>query len=76
MTDRVDDASSSGPDDGVEVTILGRVGYQAYGDATGWVNHLGRPMPAWEALPETIRSAWEAAACAIADDALRGGGQT
>lgn len=35
-------------------------GYDAYGEYVQWQNHLGRPMPAWEELPEKIRGAWAA----------------
>ncbi len=41
--------------------------YTAYGNSTGWVNFMGKPMPAWEELPETIREAWRAAAAALVE---------
>lgn len=44
---------------------LARIAYTAYGDSTGWVNYQGKPMPAWDDLPDTIRQAWAAAASAI-----------
>lgn len=47
--------------------VSGEIGYTAYGDAVGWKNYLGHPMPAWRDLPEPIRNAWDRAACAIAD---------
>jgi hypothetical protein len=38
---------------------LARTAYLAYGNATGWLNYQGLPMPAaWEDLPETIQAAW------------------
>lgn len=43
----------------------GKVGYRAYGDAVEWVNHVGKPMPAWEDLPERIQDAWGKAARAV-----------
>jgi hypothetical protein len=44
---------------------LARLGYQAYGAATGGLTHDGRRMPAWDHLGDTIQSAWAAAATAI-----------
>lgn len=43
---------------------LGRVAYSAYGSVTENKNYQGLPMPAWEDLTDTIRSAWMAAASA------------
>ncbi len=54
---------------------LARAGYQAYGDHTGWLNHLGLPMPRWDALPEETRRAWEAAAQAVGRMILNPGGR-
>lgn len=53
--------------------MSGEVGYQAYGNAAGWVNYLGRPMPPWDKLPETIQRAWHAAAYAIVEAACQAG---
>jgi hypothetical protein len=54
--------------------VSGEVGYRAYGDAVNWVNHVGRPMPAWGELPEHIRAAWDRAAYAIVAEASRATG--
>lgn len=35
--------------------------YRAYSNSTGNKNFQGNPMPAWENLPQAIRTAWEAA---------------
>jgi hypothetical protein len=51
--------------------VSGEVGYRAYGDAVEWVNHVGRPMPVWEELPERVRIAWDRAAYAIVDQAYQ-----
>ncbi|MFD4397272.1 hypothetical protein [Kitasatospora sp. NPDC058478] len=45
-------------------TARAHAAYQAYGASTGGLNHLGKPMPAWNDLPDTIRTAWAAAATA------------
>lgn len=47
---------------------LARIAYTAYGESTGNKNFLGDPMPAWEDLPDSIRTAWEAAAGAVASE--------
>lgn len=57
----------------MEGTVSGEVGYRAYGNAVEWKNYLGRPMPAWDELPEAIRNAWDKAAYAIVDEACRAG---
>lgn len=36
--------------------------YQAYANSVGNKNLQGNAMPAWEALPQSITTAWEAAA--------------
>lgn len=41
--------------------------YVAYGDSTGGVNHLGKPMPHWVELPEKIRQAWRDAVKAVVE---------
>ncbi|WP_333771007.1 hypothetical protein [Streptomyces sp. IBSBF 2435] len=46
-------------------THLGPIAYSAYGQVTGFRTYDGRPMPAWEALGDTIQAAWHAAAEAI-----------
>lgn len=45
-------------------TDLGRVGYNAYGEAVGWKTHDDKPMPHWDALGD-VQKRWEAAAHAI-----------
>lgn len=42
-----------------------RVAYDAYGDKAEWKNYLGKPMPAWDELPENTRSYWVASVRAI-----------
>lgn len=46
--------------------ILARVGYEAYARTTGGKTFDGRQMPTWDALPQNIKTAWQAAAKAIA----------
>jgi hypothetical protein len=41
--------------------------YKAYGDSTGWVNFLGKPMPKWEDLPPAIQQAWRDATAAVVE---------
>ncbi len=43
------------------VTACAQRAYAAYGDVTGGKNYQGNPMPAWDALGETIQDAWHAA---------------
>lgn len=38
-----------------------RDAYDAYAVATGGINHLGEPMPAWDDLGDQIQTAWKAA---------------
>jgi hypothetical protein len=45
---------------------LAQVAYLAYGDATGFKNFRGEPMPAWDDLGDRIQQAWIAAAGAVA----------
>lgn len=51
----------------------GQIGYNAYGNSVGWVNHTGKPMPDWEDLPFTIQRAWAMAitAAMVAHDKER-----
>jgi hypothetical protein len=35
--------------------------YSAYAESTGHKNFAGNPMPRWDALPQRIQTAWEAA---------------
>lgn len=53
------DMTALEPDD------LGRVGYIAYGNVTGWQNYQGLPMPEWEELAGNTQQAWAEAAVAI-----------
>lgn len=52
-------------------TMLGEIGYQAYGEATGGKDWFGNPLPDWLALSEEIRSACCAAADAVVTAAAR-----
>lgn len=47
----------------------GEIAYRAYGDAVGWTNWQGKPMPPWLELPPAIRDGWDAAAQAVLDRA-------
>jgi hypothetical protein len=38
-----------------------RMAYRCYGDSVGWKNHLGKPMPSFNDLPEGIQDAWVSA---------------
>lgn len=49
------------------MTSLGKIGSDAYNAARGGLTHDGQPIPAWDALPEGIRAAWEANAQAVAE---------
>lgn len=51
----------------MELTDLGEIAYQAYGDSTGGLTYNGRSMPAWEDLTPAIRGAWRYAASAVRD---------
>lgn len=51
---------------GSELRAFAKKGYEAYGNQTDFKNFRGEPMPAWDELPETIQSAWVAAANVIA----------
>lgn len=53
--------------------VSGEIGYRAYGEAVEWKNYLGQPMPAWDELPDAIRTAWDRAAYAIVEVACRAG---
>jgi hypothetical protein len=45
----------------------GQIGYEAYGEHTGWKAFDGRPMPRWAELRPDIVEKWEVAANAIAE---------
>lgn len=47
-------------------TELAELMYRSYGDEAGWFNAAGNEMPTWAELPDRQRSAWEAAAAAVA----------
>ena len=44
-----------------------QVAYDAYGNSTGWVNFLGKPMPKWVDLPAAIQQAWRDATAAVVE---------
>ncbi|MFG1846786.1 hypothetical protein [Micromonospora carbonacea] len=44
---------------------LAQVAYQAYGEAVGFKNYRGDPMPVWDDLGDTIQQAWTGAAEAV-----------
>lgn len=51
---------------------IGQIGFDAYGEAAGWVTFDGRPMPTWEQLGATpagleTRRRWEVSALAVCD---------
>lgn len=47
---------------------LGQVAYEAYAESTGWKSAIsGAPLPTWDAQADVIKTAWEAAANAVAD---------
>lgn len=53
-----------------DADTLARLAYAAYGDSTGGKNYQGLPMPAYDALGESIQAAWRSAAGAITRAAL------
>lgn len=40
---------------------VGQVAFEAYDKERGGLNHQGNPTPAWDDLPEGIRTAWQVA---------------
>lgn len=48
----------------------GRRAYDYYGEAVGGLNFRGDPLPTFDALPDTIRSAWESTAFKLLDEQL------
>ena len=46
----------------VEIGVLAKSSYEAYGDNRNWKTHDDKPMPQWDELSETIREAWRVAA--------------
>lgn len=53
---------------------LGRVGYEAYGDYTGWKTFDGRDMPHWANLGERVQASWRVAGAAIREAVSEHGG--
>lgn len=45
-----------------QLDSMAREMYLSYGEATGFQNYQGLPMPSWPELTETIQAAWRAAA--------------
>lgn len=45
---------------------LGKIAYEAYGEARGWTTFAGEPMLSWGLQTDDLRAAWEAAAQAVA----------
>lgn len=48
-----------------DTEALGKLAYSEYGNAVGFKNYQGNPMPAWEDLTPAIHSAWIRAAIVI-----------
>jgi hypothetical protein len=48
-------------DPNVDTLAITRDAYHAYGDLREWKAYDGKPMPAFEELPDGIRDAWRAA---------------
>lgn len=44
---------------------LAQIAYTAYGKTTNFKNYQGSPMPSWDSLPSSIKSAWMQAAGAV-----------
>lgn len=51
-----------------EIDQLAWRAYRAYGEVTGGLNFMGKPMPKFDELPETIRHAWWAAVRQVIKD--------
>ena len=45
---------------------LGRIAYEAYGEALDWQTFAGDPMPSWDEQDPGLKDAWDAAAQAVA----------
>lgn len=43
----------------------GQIAFDAYSTYTGNLTHDGKAIPAWRALSERVRGAWESAARAV-----------
>jgi hypothetical protein len=59
VADQDDPPHAPGLDD-PKLAELAEGAYHAYGMVTGNLNHLGGPMPEWDALPAHIQQAWKA----------------
>lgn len=46
----------------LEIGVLAKSSYEAYGNNRDWKTHDGKPMPRWEDLSDVIRDAWRVAA--------------
>lgn len=53
--------TSSGDTPGTAWRDIAASAYRAYAASTGNKNFRGEPMPEFDALPQAIRTAWEAA---------------
>ena len=53
-----------------DLPTLAQIAYEAYGDVTGHLNHVGLPMPEWADLPAQIKAAWNASVNATVTAAL------
>jgi len=51
---------------------IAKSAYKAYTATTNNKNHLGKECPAWEDLPQAIRTAWEAAVRQVDSISLQG----
>lgn len=49
-----------------QVPDMAKVAFEAYCESVGGQTHDGKPIPAWEDLTHEVRSAWHAAAQAVA----------
>lgn len=48
-------------------TDLAKIAYLGYGEAVGYKNYEGKPMPDWKDLGSKIQNAWIAATVAVVD---------
>jgi hypothetical protein len=53
-----------------ELDWLARQAYRAYGQATGFKNYQGNPMPDFDDLGKKIQLAWRAAARQVTEAAV------
>jgi hypothetical protein len=52
-------------------SAIGKVAFEAYTAQAGGKTHDGKPIPAWEALTDSVRASWTAAARAVEADVRR-----